>query len=284
VWNDRRLARRAARGDQDAFAAIFRRYQQDLYRYCVAILGNPQDAQDALQNTMVKALRALPGEQRAIELKPWLYRVAHNESIDLRRRARPAAPLEEDAVAPAPSLEETAAERRRLRDLLADIGELPERHRGALVMRELGGLDIDEIAAALDSSPGAARQVLYEARRNLQQMSDGREMKCDAITAILSDGDGRVTRRRDVRSTCATAPTAGDSPRRSAAAARRLPGSRRWERSRRRRSRRARSRARPAEEPARPAARRRQAAAARPAVERRPVSAARRKSRRRARS
>jgi RNA polymerase sigma factor (sigma-70 family) len=199
VWNDRRLARRAARGDQDAFAAIFRRYQQDLYRYCVAILGDPQDAQDALQNTMVKALRALPGERRRIELKPWLYRVAHNESIDLRRRARPTAPLDEEVPAPVASLEETAAERRRLRDLLADIAELPERHRGALVMRELAGLDFEEIGAALDTSPGGARQVVYEARRSLQQMSDGREMRCDAVTALLSDRDGRVARRRDVR-------------------------------------------------------------------------------------
>ncbi|MBS1894949.1 MAG: sigma-70 family RNA polymerase sigma factor, partial [Actinobacteria bacterium] len=199
MWNDRRLARRAARGDQDAFAAIFRRYQQDIYRYCVAILGDRQDAQDALQNTMVKALRALPGERREIELKPWLYRVAHNESIELRRRARPSEPLDEDLGAPIASLEETAAERGRLRDLLADIGELSERHRGALVMRELGGLDFDQIGEALDTSPGAARQVLYEARRGLQQMSDGREMNCDAVTALLSDGDGRVARRRDVR-------------------------------------------------------------------------------------
>jgi RNA polymerase sigma factor (sigma-70 family) len=199
VWNDRRLARRAARGDSDAFAAIFRRYQQDLYRYCVAILGDPQDAQDALQNTMVKALAALPGERRQIELKPWLYRVAHNESIELRRRARPTAPLDHAAPAPGAGLEQTAADRNRLRDLLADLGELPVRQRGALVMRELGGLNFEQIAAALDTSPGAARQVLYEARRSLQQMSDGREMTCDAVTALLSEHDGRVARRRDLR-------------------------------------------------------------------------------------
>ncbi|MBS1679445.1 MAG: sigma-70 family RNA polymerase sigma factor, partial [Actinobacteria bacterium] len=199
MWNDRRLARRAARGDGDAFAAIFRRYQQDLYRYCVAILGDEQDAQDALQNTMVKALGALPGERRQIELKPWLYRVAHNESIELRRRTRPTAPLVDELPAPDASPEQRASDRRRLRDLLADIGELPERHRAALVMRELAGLDFEEIAAALDTSPGAVRQVLYEARRGLQRMSEGREMTCDTVTAIVSDRDGRVARRRDVR-------------------------------------------------------------------------------------
>jgi RNA polymerase sigma factor (sigma-70 family) len=199
VWNDRRLARRAARGDRDAFAAIFRRYQQDLYRYCVALLGDEQDAQDALQNTMVKALGALPGERRQIELRPWLYRVAHNESIELRRRARPTSPLAEELPAPTAGPEQRVADRRRLRDLLADVAALPERHRGALVMRELAGLDFEEIAAALDTSPGAARQVLYEARRSLQQMTDGREMSCDAVTALLSEHDGRVGRRRDIR-------------------------------------------------------------------------------------
>src|SRR4051794_10293935 len=78
--SDERLARRATGGDEQALGAIFERYQQELYRFCLGLLGEPQDAQDALQNTMVKALRALPGEKREIALRPWLYRVAHNEA------------------------------------------------------------------------------------------------------------------------------------------------------------------------------------------------------------
>jgi RNA polymerase sigma factor (sigma-70 family) len=199
VRNERRLARRAAQGDRDAFATIFGRFQQDLYRYCVAILGDPQDAQDALQNTMVKALVALPGEQREIDLKPWLYRIAHNESIELRRRERPSEPLDEESAPIGRTLEQRAACRERLRDLLADLDQLPERQRGALVMRELAGLDFEQIGAALDSSAAAARQVLYEARRGLHEMKDGREMECDAVTAVLSEQDGRTLRRRDIR-------------------------------------------------------------------------------------
>jgi RNA polymerase sigma factor (sigma-70 family) len=190
--------RRAARGDREAFAAIFDRHQQDLYRYCVAILGDPDDAQDALQNTMVRALRALPGERREIALKPWLYRIAHNEAIDLRRRDRPTEPLADATLPPTASLEQVAAERGRLRDLLADLAELPVRQRGALVMRELAGFDFEQIGAALETTPAAARQVLYEARRSLHEMGEGREMRCDAVTAILSEGDGRVARRRDL--------------------------------------------------------------------------------------
>jgi RNA polymerase sigma factor (sigma-70 family) len=98
--SDERLTRRACGGDERAFAAIFRRYHQPLYRFCLAIVGNPEDAQDALQNTMVKVLRALPGEERTIELKPWLYRIAHNESIDLLRRRRETRELDTEQPAP----------------------------------------------------------------------------------------------------------------------------------------------------------------------------------------
>lgn len=199
LLSDERLTRRAVSGDERAFAAIFRRYHQPLFRFCLAIVGNPEDAQDALQNTMMKVLRALPGEERKIELKPWLYRIAHNESIDLLRRRRETRELDAEQVAPGYALAEDAATRERLRRLLADLRELPERQREVLVMRELGGLDFEEIGSALQTSGPVARQTLYEARQSLRQMEEGREMSCEAVMRALSDGDGRVTRRRDVR-------------------------------------------------------------------------------------
>ena len=66
-----------------AFETIFERYHQELYRYCLAIVRDREDAEDALQATMAAALRSLPGEEREIALRPWLFRVAHNESISL---------------------------------------------------------------------------------------------------------------------------------------------------------------------------------------------------------
>jgi RNA polymerase sigma factor (sigma-70 family) len=206
VLSDERLAQRAVGGDERAFAAIFRRYHQRLYRFCLAIVGDPQDAQDALQNTMVKVLRALPGEERRIELKPWLYRIAHNESIEMLRRRRETRELDARLPAPGPGLAEEAGTRERLRRLLADLDELPERQRETLVMRELAGLDFAEIGAALETTAAVARQTVYEARLSLRQMDEGREMSCETVTLALSDGDGRVTRRRDIRAhlrTCA---------------------------------------------------------------------------------
>ncbi|HMC50314.1 MAG TPA: RNA polymerase sigma factor [Solirubrobacterales bacterium] len=199
LLSDERLVRRAADSEERAFAAIFDRYHQALYRYCAAIVGDPQDAQDALQNTMLKVLRALPGDAREIKLKPWLYRIAHNESVDLLRRRRDTRELRAELVAPGPPLADDLSSRERLRQLLSDLDELPERQRGALVMRELAGLDFDGIAAALGTSSGGARQTLYEARLSLRQMDEGRGMDCATVTRALSDGDGRVTRRRDVR-------------------------------------------------------------------------------------
>jgi RNA polymerase sigma factor (sigma-70 family) len=195
---DDRLVKRATQGDSRAFEAIYRRYHQDLYRFCLAMVGNAQDAQDALQNTMIKALRALPGEERRIQLKPWLFRIARNESVETLRKRRDNAELEPHQAL-APGVTETVEARERLRALLGDLGQLPERQRAALVMRELSGLDFDQIGAAFGSSAAVARQTLYEARLSLRQLEAGREMRCADVTRELSDADGRVTRRREIR-------------------------------------------------------------------------------------
>jgi RNA polymerase sigma factor (sigma-70 family) len=200
VLSDATIARRAAGGSKRALAAVFERYHQDLYRYCAAILGNPEDAQDAVQNTMVKVLRALPGEKRELKLKPWLYRIAHNEAVDLIRARAATDPIDAEALAGSGGPADEVETRRRLRQLIADIAELPERQRGALVMREMSGLSYDQIGEALQTSPAVARQTIYEARLGLRQMSEGREMPCAEAMRAISDDDGRVLRRRDIRS------------------------------------------------------------------------------------
>jgi RNA polymerase sigma factor (sigma-70 family) len=197
--SDERLARRATGGDEQALGAIFERYQHELYRFCLGLLGEPQDAQDALQNTMVKALRALPGEKREIALRPWLYRVAHNEAIDLRRTKRDTQTLDGHLLDAHSSVAERAEHRERLEWLFRDLSDLPERQRAVLVMRELSGLDFADIGAALGTSGAVVRQALYEARRNLEQMDFGRGMRCEAVTRVLSDADGRVSSRREIR-------------------------------------------------------------------------------------
>ena len=197
--SDARLVRLAARGDQRAFEAIFERYHQELYRYCRAILKDPDEAQDALQSTMASALRSLPGDERQIALRPWLYRVAHNEAVSiLRQRAGAPDPDQlPDPIVPGADLEAEARE--RLRTLVADLDQLPERQRGALVMRELSGLSYAEIGSAIAVTEAAARQAVYEARVGLRELSKGREMECDAARHALSERDGRLLRNRRLR-------------------------------------------------------------------------------------
>ncbi len=186
-------------GDQAAFAAIYRRYHRELHRYCQAILGSSEQADDALQNTIVSALKSLPGETREIALKPWLFRVAHNESISLMRQRRPSEELDVELAEPGSDVVSRSEERERLRSLLRDLDALPERQRGALVMREMSDLDYAEIASSFEFSEGAARQAIYEARGALLEMAEGRSMECAAIREEISADDKRVLRGRRLR-------------------------------------------------------------------------------------
>src|SRR5919197_862483 len=130
---------------------------------------------------MASALRALPGEGREIALRPWLYRVAHNEAISILRQQAHVDSARVSEHQFAPGADSEAEARERLRDLVADLDALPERQRGALVMRELSGLSYQQIGVALTASEGAARQAVYEARVALQELKEGRAMECDAV-------------------------------------------------------------------------------------------------------
>ena len=199
VSSDARLARLAAGGDRAAFAAIFDRYHQDLYRYCVSLLHHSDDAADALQSTMLHALRSLEGDDRDIALRPWLYRIAHNECVSLLRRRRESELNGADTSAAVLDVEGSVAVRAQLQMVLEDIRSLPDRQRAALVMRELAGLGYGEIAAALVTSPAGAKQAVYDARRALLDLSKGRDETCDSIQLRISSGDRRVSRARSVR-------------------------------------------------------------------------------------
>src|SRR3954452_23214714 len=115
---DDELAAAVAAGDQRAFGVVFERYHEPLYRYCLSILRDPELAADALQNTMIAALRGLEGEERAIALRPWLYRIAHNQSISLVRRRREEEPFSDEAAVAAVATGVDSATRARVAELL----------------------------------------------------------------------------------------------------------------------------------------------------------------------
>jgi RNA polymerase sigma factor (sigma-70 family) len=199
LFGDERLARLVGSGNERAFTTLYDRYHQPLYRYCRSIVLDDDDARDALQSTLTSAFVALRRGRRDAPLRPWLFRIAHNEAISLIRRRANTSELTETPESSALSAADRADERARLALLVADLRELPDRQRGALLMRELSGLSHEEIAVALGTSVGTAKQAILEARRALLDFEEGRSMACEDVRRTVSDNDGRALRGRRVR-------------------------------------------------------------------------------------
>src|SRR3954452_8107731 len=127
LGSDEALARRAGAGDHDAFAVLYGRYAARLEAYCRSIVRHDEDARDALQTTMTNAWLALRRQDREIVVRPWLYRIAHNEAVTVLRRRRPAGELSE--LVPDGGLDPHASAlvREDLRATVASIRELPDR-------------------------------------------------------------------------------------------------------------------------------------------------------------
>ena len=165
--SDERLVDLSRAGSEPAFEAIVARYRAALLRYCSALLGRER-AEDAVQQTFVKAYNAMKRDDRPLALKPWLYRIAHNTAHNaLRDHGLRHEELDEaGATAERPELE--LERREQLRSVLASVQDLPARQRDALVLRELEGRSYQEIAAALGVGGGAVRQLLNRARATVR--------------------------------------------------------------------------------------------------------------------
>jgi RNA polymerase sigma factor (sigma-70 family) len=196
---DETLAGRAAGGNTDAFSALYERYYGPLLGYTRSILLNAEDAHDATQNALESALRALPARDTSRPIRPWLYKIAHNEAINIMRRRRPQTELQPEFEPTVPGPEVDAEQRGRLEQLVDDLQSLPERQRGALVMRELNGLSYEEIGTALGLTLEAARRAVFDARNALHDAADGRATECTSVRHKISDGDRRSLRARSIR-------------------------------------------------------------------------------------
>jgi len=164
---DSRLVDLVRAGYEPAFEAIVERYRRPLLRYVGTIL--PQErCEDVVQLAFINAYEAVRRDTRELDLRPWLYRIAHNAAVNaLRDRALHHAELRDDwdgVERPDQAVERSEG----LRKLLAAVGSLPSRQRDAIVLRELEGRSYEEIAGALGVSGGAVRQLLNRARNTLR--------------------------------------------------------------------------------------------------------------------
>jgi RNA polymerase sigma factor (sigma-70 family) len=184
-------------GREDAFRAIHDRYHERLLAYVRHMLRGSSEAEDVVQDVFLRAYGALRSCERDIAVRPWLYRVAHNRCIDYVRRA-PAPPLQPDELIPGGTDPVVVAERREdLRRLVADLHNLPEQQRSALIIRELEGLSYEELGTALGVTVPAVKSLLVRARSGLAEAAEARDTDCARIReelALAVDRPGRPPR------------------------------------------------------------------------------------------
>ena len=172
----RRLLARTLSGDTEAFGEVVSRFQDMAYGYAHGLLGDADEARDAVQEAFLAAYRKL-GDLRDLERFPgWFRRILLSACREVaRRRPRPAAPLDaaDEVVAPGGG-PPGAAERRELQAaVLAALARLPQPHRVTAVLHYLNGYSLAEIGAFLDVPLGTVKRRLHEARRQLRERMIG---------------------------------------------------------------------------------------------------------------
>ena len=172
------LIERSQRGDLDAFNALVVAYQGRVYSVCLRMLGSPQPAEDATQETFIAAYRAVSRFRRG-SLRAWLFKIAANVCYDeiRRRRSRPQVPLgapageERPAVEPASPdepPEERAMRQELARCLEEGLASLPADQRLAVVLRDVQGLAYEEVAEATGASLGTVKSRISRGRAALR--------------------------------------------------------------------------------------------------------------------
>jgi RNA polymerase sigma-70 factor, ECF subfamily len=166
------LVARALASDRAAFGTLVERYAATARRVARAVLGDPDDADDAAQDGMLSALLKLEQYDPRRPFGPWLLRIVANAATDRRRRrtVRRVEPLDAGLVAGG-TRPDSATERRALaQGLRAALAELPERRRIAVVLFDVEGYSHAEIATVLGIPEGTVRSEVFHARRRLRAL------------------------------------------------------------------------------------------------------------------
>jgi len=155
VLTDEELVERVQAGDVEAFGALVERYEDRLLRYARKFLYEHMEAQDCVQNAFLKAYENIKSFNSSHKFSPWLYRIAHNEFVDvLRKHGRePVSVLDPDTVFPHPMASERTdrdAEQREVRELLNRyLSQLEPRYREPLVLHYFEDMNYRDIADIL---------------------------------------------------------------------------------------------------------------------------------------
>lgn len=169
---DRAAAMAALQGNQQAFADLVNRYQSAVYNMAYRMLGDPTEAEDAAQEVFVRAWNQLHTFQMDRRFSTWLLSIASHYCIDLLRRRKPTAPLDDVALfveSNDPAPEEIAMQGEQRDSVQRLLNTLPEKYRSVTVLRYFNDLSYDEIARMTGLTESAVKTQLHRARRMLAE-------------------------------------------------------------------------------------------------------------------
>jgi RNA polymerase sigma factor (sigma-70 family) len=189
LQSDERLIALVRRGNHGAFEALVSRYQARLLAFCRHMLNSREDAEDVLQEVFAAAFNAILADERAINARPWLYRIARNRSLNHLRRVQPIGVdsmdvhLAEHGTTTADKVEG----REQFRELIADVQLLPETQRTALLLREIDALSYEQIAEAMETTIPSVKSLLVRARVSLAEAAEARQLSCEEVRFELGE-------------------------------------------------------------------------------------------------
>ena len=166
MQDEKSLVRRAQKHNQEAFAELYERYFDKIYRYIVIRTGNTQEAEDMTQQVFLKVLRAISSfKWRGKPFSAWLFRIAHNQVVDyLRKKTKqPTVPFEQSLARSEDNPYLLAEQKLEMKQLLLAVGELTEAQREVISLRFTSELPIAEVAKVMGKSLGAVKALQHSA-------------------------------------------------------------------------------------------------------------------------
>jgi RNA polymerase sigma factor (sigma-70 family) len=189
IQSDERLVGLTRRGNQAAYEALVGRYQSRLLAFCRHMLGSREDAEDVLQEVFAAAFNAMLADERPLNVRPWLYRIARNRSLNHLRRTQAIGVdsmdvhLSEHGTTTADKVHK----REEFRQLMEDVQGLPETQRTALLLREIDALSYEQIAEAMETTVPSIKSLLVRARVSLAEAAEARLLTCDEVREELGE-------------------------------------------------------------------------------------------------
>lgn len=189
LQSDEKLVAMTRGGDQGAYEALMGRYHSRILGFTRHMLGSREDAEDVTQESFAAAYSAMMADERPINVKPWLYRIARNRSLNHMRRQKAIGVDDFDLhmADHGRTVADEVGQREDLRLLVGDVQALPESQRTALLLREIDALSYDQIAEAMETTVPSVKSLLVRARVGLAEAAEARRLSCEEVRGELGE-------------------------------------------------------------------------------------------------